>query len=365
MVFSMKKLRTGIIGCGKVADFHAQIYTRLDNSNFVAVCDRHIEKAKSFAAKYGVKAYSNITTMITECNLDVVSICTPHPVHRVGAVEAAECGCNVLIEKPLAVSVSDCDAIIAAGEKNHVTIGTIVQRRYYNPCKRMKKAIDDGKIGKPIIGELVMLGWRSKEYYETDPWRGTWKGEGGGVLVTQAIHQLDLLQWFMGSDIDEVYGIWKNYNHPTIEVEDTAAAIVKFKSGAIATVLASNSQNPALYGKVHIFGDNGASIGVQTDGGSMFIAGVSKITEAPYNDLWTIPGEENNLGIMKNEDEKAFFRVDSMLHSHELQIDEFLQAIIEGKKPAVYAKEGKKSVVLFEAIYTCTATNQVVKVNTK
>ena len=143
----------------------------------------------------------------------------------------------------------------------------------------------------PILGSVAMYGWRDEAYYRSDPWRGSWQGEGGGVLVNQAPHQLDLLHWYMG-EIDELFGFWANLNHPYIEVEDTAVAVLRFKNGALGNIVVSNSQNPALYGRVYVHGSNGASIGVQTDGGAMFIAGMSSITEPPINDLWTVPGEE-------------------------------------------------------------------------
>lgn len=139
-----------------------------------------------------------------------------------------------------------------------------------------------------------MLGWRNEAYYRSDPWRGKWIEEWGGVLVNQAPHQLDILQWFMGP-IDSLFGFWENLNHPYIEVEDTAAAAIRFKNGGLGNIVVSNSQHPALYGKVHVHGSNGASVGVQTDGGSMFIAGMSGMLEPPYNNLWTIPGEEQFL----------------------------------------------------------------------
>lgn len=357
----MKKLKTGLIGCGKVADFHAKAYVNLEESEFTAVCDVNMERAKAFAERYGVKAYTDVKEMITDTGINVVSVCTPHPLHAKVAVAAADCGCNVLVEKPLAASLEDCDAIIEAGDRNNVTIGTLVQRRFYRPCMRIKKAIDDGKIGKPVLGIVTVLSWRDKAYYESDPWRGTWEGEGGGVLVTQATHQLDLLQWYMGSDIDEVYGVWKNLNHPYIEVEDTAVAIVKFKSGAIASIVASNSQNPGIYGKVHIFGENGASVGVQTDGGAMFIAGMSSIAEAPYNDIWNVEGEADRLEEMKKEDEEFFFSVDFMHYYHQLQIEDFLKAVIEGRKPLVDGREGRKTVELINAIYRSTKENRPIK----
>lgn len=356
----MEKLKTGIIGCGKVGDFHAKAFDALENSEFTAVCDNNIERARAFADRYGVKAYDDIEAMIRECGLDVVSICTPHPLHANPAVIAADCGCNVLIEKPLASSLEDCDRIIEAGDRNHVTIGTMVQRRFYRPCMRIHQAIEDGKIGRPVLGMVTMLGWRDKNYYDSDPWRGSWKGEGGGVMVNQAPHQIDLLQWYMG-EVDEIYGVWKNLNHPYIEVEDTAVAVIKFKNGGVGNIVVSNSQNPALFGKVHIFGENGAGVGVQTDGGAMFVAGMSSITEAPYNDLWTVAGEENMLETWKREDTDFFNSVDSMYYYHREQIKDFVDAVQKGEKPLVDAREGRKTVEIFTGIYRATETNSVIK----
>ena len=356
----MEKLRTGIIGCGKVGDFHAKVYAELPQSEFVAVCDADSARAEAFASRYGVKAYTDVATMCRDARLDVVSICTPHPLHASPAVAAADCGCNVLVEKPLASSLEDCDAIIAAEKRNHVTVGTMVQRRFYRPCMRIHKAIEDGKLGRPVLGMVTMLGWRDEAYYNSAPWRGTWKGEGGGVLVNQAPHQLDLLLCYMG-EVDEVYGVWKNLNHPYIEVEDTAVAVVKFKSGAVGNIVVSNSQNPALYGRVHIFGENGAAAGVQTDGGAMFIAGMTSITEPPVNDLWTVPGEEEMLPVWKKEDSDFFNSVDSMYYYHREQIKDFLEAVQSGKKPLVDATEGRRTVELFTAIYRSTKDNAIIK----
>lgn len=357
----MRKLKTGVVGCGKVGDFHAKAFATLPQSAFTAVCDHDIERARAFAARYpGVKPYDDVETMIRAEKLDMVSVCTPHPLHASPAVAAANCGCHVLVEKPLAASLADCDAIIEAGEQNKVTVGTMVQRRFYRPCMRIKQAIDDGKLGCPVLGQVTMLGWRDEAYYKSDPWRGSWEGEGGGVLVNQAPHQLDLLLWYMG-EVEEVYGVAKNLNHPYIEVEDTAVAVIKFKSGAIGNIVVSNSQNPALYGKVSVFGDNSAAAGVQTDGGAMFIAGVSGITEPPYNDLWTVPGEMGRLEEWKRQDCDFFNSVDSMYYYHQQQIQDFLDAALQGKKPLVDAREGRRTVELFTAIYRSTKENRAIR----
>lgn len=357
----MEKIKTAVIGCGKVADAHAHAYRSIENSLFTAVCDVDVKRAEVFAAKYGVKAYSDISEMIRNEGIGAASVCTPHPFHATACVEAADCGCNVIVEKPFAVNVLDCDRMIAAGERNHVWIGTLFQRRFYEPCARIKRAISEGKIGKPILGDVTMLGWRDERYYKSDPWRGTWKGEGGGVLPTQACHQLDLLLWFMDSEIDEVYGAVKNFNHPYIEVEDTAVALIKFKSGALGTITASNSQNPAQYGKVRVHGDNGASLGVQTDGGAMFIAGMTSITESPFNDMWTVAGEEDNKERWRKEDAEVFFKEDPTEHYHRVQLEDFVNAAVEKRKPLVTGADGKKSAELLEAIYRSSRLDKPVK----
>jgi len=349
-----------LIGCGKVAHLHAKAINALPNAKLSAVWSRTPESAEKFAAVYGVKPYRNIQTMIRENAIDLAIICNPHPFHREAAVEAARAGAHILVEKPLASSLEDCDAIINECRQAGVRLGVISQRRWYAPVQRIRKAIDDGKIGMPSLGTVNMLGWRDKAYYDSDPWRGTWDMEGGGVLVNQAPHQLDILLWFMG-EVDEVYGLWRNLNHPYIAVDDTALAIIKFKSGAIGNIIVSNSQKPGIYGKVHIHGSNGASVGVQTDGGAMFIAGMSSVLEPPVNDLWTIPGEEHLLESWKKEDSAEFERIDPTVYYFERQIEEFLQAIAENRNPLVDGTAGRRTVELFTAIYRSTLTNAPVK----
>ena len=343
-------LKTGIIGCGKVGHLHAIALQARPESHLAAVCDVDLPRAQAFAAKYGLKAYNNVHDMVTTEKLDVVTIGTPHPFHAQPAVQAVQAGAHCLIEKPLASSLQDCDTMINAAAAAGVKLGVICQRRFYAPCQRIRRAIDDGKIGKPILGTVHMLGWRDEAYYQSDPWRGSWKGEGGGVLVNQAPHQLDLLCWYMGP-IAELQGQWANLNHPYIEVEDTAVATLRFANGGLGSIVVSNSQNPALYGKVMIHGQNGASLGVQTDGGAMFIAGMSPITEPPLNDCWTVPGEEHLLEEWRQEDTDGFKRINPMEHYHTLQVGDFLQAILDGREPTVTGQHGRAVVELFVAIY--------------
>jgi predicted dehydrogenase len=270
-------------------------------------------------------------------------------------------GAHVLVEKPLAATLTDCDEMIKVAATTGKKLGVVSQRRFFPSSMRIKKAIDDGKIGKPMIGSVVMLGWRDQAYYEGDAWRGTWQGEGGGVLVNQAPHQLDLLQWYMGDEITEVYGVWKNINHPYIEVDDTAVAIVNFKNGAIGNILVSNSQKPGIYGKVHIHGSNGASVGVETDRGAMFLAGITSIVQPPTNDLWTVPGEEQNMASWYEEDIAFFKNIDAVEYYIRLQDRDFILAVINNTDPLISAREGRKTVELFTAIYRSTEKGKPVK----
>ncbi len=356
----MKKLRTGVIGCGKVGHTHALALASLPESEFVAVCGRTPEKARVFAEKYKVTAYTDVSQMVAAERLDAVCVCTPHPEHAGPTIAAARAGVHVIVEKPLASTLADCDAMLAAAQAGGAVLGTICQRRFYPPCIRIRQALDQGKLDRTVLGTAVMFGWRDEAYYRSDPWRGSWKGEGGGVMVNQAPHQLDLLLWYMG-EVEEVFGYWANLNHPYIEVEDTAVAVVRFKNGGLGNILLSNSQNPAIHCRVSVHGSNGASIGVQTDGGAMFVSGMTTEIEPPYNDLWTIRGEEGNLPSWKEADAKLFKQVKPMDYFHCLQIQNFLQSILAGRPPAVSGLDGRRTVELFTAIYRATRDRRAIK----
>ena len=349
----MDIIKIGIIGCGKIAHFHAKAISQLPNCKLVAACNRTSEKLHKFCNQYNIEGYLTPEEMIAKEQLDAVTICTPHPTHADLTIRCANLHCHVLVEKPLATSVAECDAMIKAAKENNVLLGTLFQRRFYMPCLRIKETIAKGVIGAPILAQITMLGWRSEDYYKSDPWRGTWKGEGGGVLMTQASHQIDLANWYMG-EVEAVYGMSSNFNHPYIEVEDSAVAVIKYKSGGLATLLASNSQNPALYGKVHVFGSNGSSVGVQTDGGQMFIAGMSEIEEPPVTDLWKVTGEENRLTNLIKEDSEFFNSVDSMTYFHQCHIANFVNAILGTEDLIADGEAGRATVEVCQAIYTIT-----------
>ena len=355
----MDKLKTAVIGYGKVAHIHAEALRDIPESEFVAVCGRDAAKARAFGDRHGVEPFTSVEEMVGR-GVQAVVVATPHPAHASVTTAALRAGAHAIVEKPLASSLEDCDAMIGAARAGGRTLAMISQRRLYAPTRRVREAIDAGKLGRPILGTVTMLGWRDEKYYGSDPWRGSWDGEGGGVLVNQAPHQIDILQWFMG-EVDELYGAWANLNHAYIEVEDTSIAVLRFKSGALGNILVSNSQDPALFGRVWVHGSNGATVGVQTDGGAMFIAGMSSVTEPPINDVWKVPGEEDMLGRWQKEDADFFRGIDATKHYHRLQIRDFLRAILEGRAPLVPGEEGRRTVEIFTAIYRSQRDGRPVK----
>jgi predicted dehydrogenase len=356
----MASVRTALIGCGKVGTIHATALSQLPESEFVAVCDRDRDRAAAFAQRHGVRSYTDVGAMLRDAGVQAVVVCTPHPLHAAPVIEAAEAGVHALVEKPLAANLADCDAMLAAARKAGTRLGVVSQRRLYEPVRRMKAAIDAGKIGPPVLGVCSMFSWRDQAYYQSDPWRGKWATEGGGVLVNQSPHQLDLLQWFMGP-IDEVSGCWANLNHPYVEVEDTALAMIRFQNGGLGSIVTSLAQKPGLYTRVHVHGASGASVGVETDRGATFVAGVSEIAEPSLNDLWTIPGEEHLLAAFQAEDRARFRQVNATTHYHALQIQDFLRAVLEGRPPLVTGEEGRVVVEMFTAVYRSQRERRPIK----
>src|SRR5450631_3127 len=342
------RLRTAIVGCGKVGGTHAQAYKALPTSEFVAVCDVASDRAEAFAAKFQVNAYTDLAEMLKREKVDVLSICTQHTQHPAAVEIASALGVHAISEKPLAIDLACCDRAIAAARAAGIKLGVISQRRWYEPVLRMKEAIDAGKLGKPVLAIVTMLGWREPAYYRSDPWRGTWAGEGGGVVVSQAPHYLDLMSWFMGPAV-ELHGYWDTYNHPGIEVDDTVIACVRFKNGGMGSIVLSNSQRPGLWGKIHIHGSSGASVGAEIDSGSPFISGVTEKMDPPFNDLWTIPGEEQNLEAWNREDRSRPLNV--MTHYHQVQLGDFLDAVSDDREHIVDAGAGGRVVELFTAVY--------------
>ena len=337
----------GIVGCGMISNFHAQAIDAIEDATLVACFDMFPEAADKFGEAQGCTAYHDLDKMLADDAVDVVTICTPSGAHRDPGLAALNAGKHVLVEKPLEITLAKCDELIEAAEKNGVKLGTIMPSRFSEANLTLKKAIDDGRFGKLTLGDTYVKWWRSQEYYDSGGWRGTWALDGGGAYMNQAIHNVDLLYWFMG-DVEQVCGLTDTLAHERIEVEDTGCAVVRFKNGALGTLEATTSAFPGLLKKTEIHGTTGSVI-VEQDDVLLWDFAESQPEDETIREKFG-KGSATSGGA---SDPTAI----SFL-GHQKQFEDFLAAVRDGRDPAVDGHEGRKSVELILAIYQSSWTGR-------
>ena len=364
----MNPLGAAVIGLG-VGRRHAEAYAQLPESQLVALCDNDEGRLRAVNADYGVAPYRSAEALLQDDRVEVISVATPHPSHAELAIAAMESGRHVIVEKPMTVDLDEADAMIACARRTGRKLAVIFQRRFWPASLRVRAAIEKGKLGDLVSGDCELSWWRTASYYGRDPWRGRWDTEGGGVLCNQGIHALDMFQWFMGP-IESVCARWTNLSHPYIEVEDNVAAIVVFRGGALGVIRMSTSSRYSRT-RLTVHGSNGASVSVLEEPEGA----------VGYNDLWTIPGEghvreeslrqhvEKGEYIYKPSQPEArptwytgyTYKRPADPSYHTVQIQDFLQAINEGREPLVNGEEGRKSLELMLAIYRSGRTGEAVQ----
>ncbi|MGB3485836.1 MAG: Gfo/Idh/MocA family oxidoreductase [Mycobacterium sp.] len=346
-------MRIAIVGCGKIAGNHARALHRVPGVEVVACCDPALDRAQAFAAEHGIPHAVAELDELLALELSAVTVCTPHPVHEKVVVWAAAAGLHVLCEKPIAVELDAADRMIEATERAGVTFGVVFQRRFWPAAQRIRAAIDDGRIGRPVLGEVSVLLHRPADYYSSDAWRGRWDTDGGGVLMTQAIHQIDLLAWYLGEPT-QVSGAIRTHTHGAhIETEDAASAVVTFASGATATITATTGANHNLGCRVTVIGETGA------------IGSVLEFPEGQegVNEIWTVPGEEQlftafDTAVPGRPDVGS---VNTRLGDfHAVQVQDFAEAVLTGRRPAVTGQSARTSLAIVTAIYESSRTGSVV-----
>jgi len=246
----------GIIGCGMIAKFHARAIGEIRGAKLVACHNRTIEKASAFASEFGGDAYDNLEEMLARKDIDVVTICTPSGAHLEPGVLAAKAGKHVLVEKPLEVTLKRCDALLAACKAAGVRVGTIFPSRFHESSKLLKQAVEQERFGRITMGDAYVKWFRTQQYYDSGAWRGTWKLDGGGALMNQAIHSVDLLLWLMGN-VTDVSASVATLAHERIEVEDVATATIRFANGALGVIEASTASFPGSLKRIEISGTHG------------------------------------------------------------------------------------------------------------
>lgn len=330
----------GIVGCGMISNFHAKAIENIRGAKIAACFDTFAAGADKFAAANGCRAYHELDEMLADPDVDVVNICTPSGAHRDPAVAAARAGKHVVVEKPLEITLKRCDAIINACRENNVKLATIMPSRFSPANKALKKAIEQGRFGKLTLGDTYVKWWRSQEYYDSGGWRGTWALDGGGAYMNQAIHNVDLLYWFMG-DVAEVCGVTDTLAHERIEVEDVGAACVRFRNGAIGVLEATTSAYPGLLKKTEIHGTTGSAI-IEQD--NILLWDFAKKRAADDKLLAEHGATSDNTGGASDPSAISYV-------GHMEQLKDLISCIKSGKTPLVDGEEGRKSVEIILAIY--------------
>ncbi len=343
----------GIIGCGNIAPVHAQSISEIDGAKLVAVSDVVEENARKLADGYGADVYTDYKEMLKRDDIQAVSLCVPSGMRAELGEECARAGKHILSEKPLEVNSERIDRLIAAADNAGVKLGCIFQFRFSQGALRVREALDSGRFGKLVLGDAYIKWYRSQEYYDSGAWRGTRELDGGGVLMNQGVHQIDLLISFMGP-VKKVVAQTALVGHKGLEVEDLACAMLEFESGAMGVIEGSTAIWPGHPARVEVHGMGGSAI--IEDGNLRFWqfaeeqSGDAEIQKALQTEGDFGTGAGDPISGLKHE-------------GHLRQIRDFVEAIQEDRKPGVDGREGRHAVALIEAIYESAQSGNPVYLN--
>ncbi len=330
-----------------IAEFHTRAINEIKNARVVAAYSRSAANGQKIAgmATGACRLYDDLDAMLADPDVDVVCICTPSGAHKEPAVRAALAGKHVVVEKPLEITLPRCDAIINACDSAGTRLCTIFPSRFTAANLQLKEAIAMGRFGRLTLGDTHVKWWRSQEYYDSGGWRGTWQLDGGGALMNQAIHNVDLLYWLMG-DVELITAVCGTLAHVRIEVEDTAVAALRFANGALGVIEAATSAYPGLLKRTEIHGDRG-SARVEQDDITFW-----EFQEKIPSDNEVYAGMAAQSGFKAGaSDPRGITHI-----GHRDQLVDFLDAIDENRLPLVDGREGRKSVEIIRAIYRAVET---------
>lgn len=341
-----------IVGCGMIARFHARALAEVPGARLTALVSRSAESAKKLADELtlDVGIHTSLGEALARPDVDVVIITTPSGAHLEPAVAAARAGKHVVVEKPLEVTTARCDAVIAACDAAGVQLCTIFPSRFGDANRELKKAVEAGRFGRLTLGETTCKWWRSQAYYDDGGWKGTQALDGGGALMNQAIHQVDLLQWVMGP-VRRIVGFTATLAHERIEVEDTAVACLHFASGALGVIQATTSVHPGLPKTIGVHGDRGTVV-IEQDDVLRWEFAAETAEDAAVRERFAqkvgASGGASNPAAISHQ-------------GHARQLADFVDAIREGRPAAVDGREGRKAVAIIEGIYRAGRTGGVVE----
>jgi len=330
----MKKIKFAIIGCGRIAQRHAEHIN--NNGVLVAVCDIVLSKADALASKYNAKAYQSIDDLLKNEDIDLVAICSPNGLHAEHSIKALKAGFHVLCEKPLAINVNDCGEMIKAAESSNKRLFAIKQNRYNPPVTAVKEAIENGVLGKIYSVQLSCFWNRNPDYY-ANSWKGT-ASLDGGTLFTQFSHFIDLLYWMIG-DVKRTYALTGNFNHQdTIEFEDTGVVALEFYNGALGTInYTVNSYGKNMEGSLTIFGEKGTvKIGGQY------------LNELEYQNIEGFEFKDLPKGNTANN----YGQYQGSMSNHDKVYENVVEVLSNNGVISANSFEGLKTVEIIDKIYT-------------
>jgi len=346
----MKTWNFGIVGAGVIADFHARALGDIPNAKLIGCCDKIPQRAKNLADKFSVRAFDDYGEMLKSGQIDIVTIATPSGFHKEPTIAAAEAGKHVLCEKPLDITLERIDAMTEAHEKSGTRLGGIFPYRFNDMMVPLREAINSGRFGVITYAGIYVPWWRTNEYYK-DSWHGTWKLDGGGALMNQSIHMVDMLCDIM-SPIESLQAFTAKLGHPQIETEDTAVAVLRYTTGALGVIYGTTASYPGQFRRFEITGTKGTVINVE-----------NSIT------LWQFADE-------KPEDEqirKQFGEIEGgggvadpaaiSYENHTRNFKAFLDALESGEEFWIDGREARKAVEVILAIYKSAKEQKPVKLN--
>lgn len=344
----MTNLKYALIGCGRVSPNHIEAAIK-NNLHISALCDivpeKIDDKISRFKLQGDIKKYTDYKKMLREIKPDLVAIATESGKHSQIALDCIEAGCNLIIEKPIALSLEDADAIITKAKEKNVKVSACHQNRFNKSVQKIREAIESGRFGKLFHGVAHIRWNRGEDYYKQAPWRGTWE-QDGGALMNQCIHNIDLLRWMMGNDIEEVFGITDNLNHNYIEAEDLGLAIIKFSNGSYGLIEGTTNIYPTnMEETLYIFGEKGT---VKAGGKSVNI-----IEEWIFEDGKDDPTEVKNT---YNENPPNVYGF-----GHNSLYADVIDSITNNRQPYITAEDGRRAIELVLAIYKSAAEGRTIK----
>jgi len=352
---SPQKVQFAVIGAGFIGAVHARVLTELaDVAELVAVVDTDLAKAETLAGRFGVPvASTDLADALRGDAVDAVSLCTPSGLHADGAVAALESGKHVVIEKPLDVTLSAADRIIDAEKRSGKTVAVIFQHRFDASTEKVLRAVRDGHLGTVTSAIASHAWWRGQTYYDSGAWRGTRAIDGGGALMNQTVHTINLMTTIVGTPV-EVFAYTACLAHDRIEVEDTAVTVVKFASGALGIIHGTTAAYPGLDASLRVFGTKGSAV-ISDDELTFIHENPGEATEITMSDM---------TGLNQVTDEFRLAPADrTMGLAHRRQLADFIDAITTGRAPRVGTAEARTSLAVVLALYESAASGRPVKLD--